>query len=54
MAVGYGKKKTKVAVVVSYEQYRMGENRKIGVLEGRARYRVGKNFRISDEELLSL
>jgi prevent-host-death family protein len=53
VAVGYGKRKTKLAVIVPYEQYRKTAKRKIGVLDGRVRCRIKKDFRMSDEELLS-
>ena len=53
VAVGYGKRKTKLAVIVPYEQYKKAASRKIGILDGRARCRIHKDFKISDEELLS-
>lgn len=53
VAVGYGKRKTKLAVIVPYEQYRKNNGRKIGILEKHARCRIHKDFRISDEALLS-
>ena len=53
VAVGYGKRKTKLAVIVPYEQYKKDAGRKLGILEGHARCRIHKNFRISDEEMLS-
>jgi prevent-host-death family protein len=52
VAVGYGKRKTKVAVIVSYEQYKRGAERRLGVMEGRASYTVRKDFKMSDEEIL--
>ncbi len=54
VAIGYGKKKKKVAVMISYEQYIKPAKRKLGVLEQRAEYTVSNDFEISDEELLSL
>lgn len=53
VAIGYGKRKTKLAVIVPYEQYRKTAKRKIGILDGRVRCRIRKDFRMSDEELLS-
>ena len=53
VAVGYGKRKTKVAVIVPYDQYEATAKRRLGVMEDRATYSVRKDFKISDEELLS-
>ena len=53
VAIGYGKRKTKLAVIVPYEQYRKTAKRRIGILDGRVRCRIKKDFRMSDEELLS-
>ena len=54
VAVGRGRQKTKVAVIVPYAQYRAAAKpRTLGVLEGHARYHVNKDFKISDEEFLS-
>lgn len=53
VAVGYGKKKTKVAVIVPYDQYQKGV-RRLGVMEKRASYRVDGDFKVIDAELLGL
>jgi len=54
VAVGRGRARKKVAVIVSYEQYiRETAPRRLGVLEERAEYRTSKDFKISDEEMLS-
>ncbi len=52
IAVGFGKAKRKVAVLVSYSQYRKSTGRKLGLLANRASCSIHKNFSISDEELL--
>lgn len=55
VVVGRGKARTKVAVIMSYSEYMKGvAPRKLGVLEGRAEYHTKKDFKISDEEFLSL
>jgi prevent-host-death family protein len=54
VAIGRGRKKDKVAVILSYSQYRdSAEPRRLGVLEGRARYVTSRDFKISDEEFVS-
>jgi prevent-host-death family protein len=54
VAIGRGRKKNKVAIILPYSQYRDAvEPRKLGVLEGRARYGTSADFKISDEEFVS-
>ncbi len=52
IAVGFGKSKRKVAVLVSYCQYRKSTGRKLGLLANRASCRIHPDFAVSDEELL--
>lgn len=52
IAVGYGKKKTKVAVLVPYDQYEASATRRLGVMEERATYKIHEDFEMSDDELL--
>ena len=53
VAVAYGKRKTKVAVIVPYAQYEATATRRLGVLEDHAAYSVNRDFTMTDEELLS-
>ena len=53
VAVGYGKRKTRVAVIIPYDEYEATAARRLGVMEDRATYKVKKGFSISDDELLS-
>lgn len=53
IAIGYGKQKRKVAVIVPYEEYATRAARRLGVMEGHATYTTRGDFNISDEELLS-
>jgi prevent-host-death family protein len=53
VAVSFGRRKKKLAVILPYDRYKQTARRKIGLLEGRARCRIRKGFGISDEELLS-
>ena len=50
--ISYGRKKEKVAALVPYPQLEPVKPRLIGLLHGQAECRIGKDFSISDEELL--
>ena len=52
VAVGFGKSKRKVAVLMPYQQYRKTAGRRLGLLEGRATCRLLADFRVSDEDVL--
>ncbi len=52
VAVGFGKSKRKVAVLVSYRQHCQSAVRKLGLLKGQASYRVHGDFALSDEDML--
>jgi prevent-host-death family protein len=51
--VSYGKKKEKVAVIVPYAEYQPKGQRKLGLLQGKARFEIRGTFKMSDEELLA-
>ncbi len=52
IAISYGRKKERVAVMVPYKKYQQKKKRTLGVMEGKATYKVRKGFKISAEELL--
>jgi antitoxin (DNA-binding transcriptional repressor) of toxin-antitoxin stability system len=52
VAVGFGKSKRKIAVLMPYRQYRKSGGRRLGILEGRATCRVLADFSMSDEDVL--
>lgn len=52
IAVGYGKKRKKVAVIVPYDGYQPRGQRNLGPLQGKAQYEVHGGFK-SDEDLLA-
>jgi antitoxin (DNA-binding transcriptional repressor) of toxin-antitoxin stability system len=52
IAVGYGKKRKKVAVIVPYDGYQPRGQRKLGPLLGKAQFEVLGGFK-SDEDLLA-
>jgi len=53
IAVGYGKKRKKVAIIVPYEEKTPEGKRRLGLLQGKARFKVRAGFKMSDEELLA-
>lgn len=48
-----GKGHKKVGVIIPFEKYEK-KKRKIGILENKASYKIIGDFKISDEELISL
>ncbi len=54
VAISYGKKKEKIAVLVPYAKYAGKSTRTIGILEKKASYRISDDFSISEEEFLDL
>jgi antitoxin (DNA-binding transcriptional repressor) of toxin-antitoxin stability system len=53
IAIGYGKKQKKVAVIVPYKEDQQSGQRKLGPLQGKAKFKTLEAFKMSDEELLS-
>jgi prevent-host-death family protein len=53
IAITYGKKRTKLAVLVPYDQYVRSAKRRIGVLQGKASYDMRDDFKITDESFLT-
>lgn len=53
IAINYGRKKKKVAVIIPYSEYSGGKKRAIGIKEGHSSYKIKNNFKITDEELLN-
>jgi len=52
IAIGYGKQKRKVAVIVPYDEFQPRENRKLGPLQDKAYFEMQNGFKMADEELL--
>lgn len=50
--VSYGRKKSKIAVILPYDKYEKETVRKLGLLEGKANYRITPHFKMTDNELL--
>lgn len=54
VVISYGKKKEKIAVLVPFASYADKPQRTLGLLAGKASFSVAEDFKISDDELLSL
>lgn len=54
VVISYGKKKEKIAVLVPFASYAGKPQRILGLLAGKASFSVAEDFKISDDELLSL
>ena len=54
IVISYGKKKEKIAVLVPFDRYEGKPQRIIGLLAGKASFSTSADFKISDDELLSL
>ncbi len=54
IVISQGKKKEKVAILLPYKKYHSQKgDRKLGPLEGKAKYQLTSDFTLTDEELLS-
>lgn len=54
VAISFGKKKEKIAVLIPYSKYIKKSSRKLGLLEHKASFRTKSDFKISDEEFFNL
>lgn len=54
IAISYGKRKEKIAVLIPYTKYAKKSNRKIGILEKKASFKISKDFKITDEDFFNL
>ena len=52
IAVEYGRRRERVAVIVPVEQYTPKTSRSIGVLQGKARCVIHEDFELADERFL--
>lgn len=53
VAIVYGKSKETVAVIISYEQWKKNQKRRLGTLEGKMSVEFAKDFSMTDEELIN-
>lgn len=54
VVISYGKKKEKIAVLVPYNRYASKPQRILGLLAGKATFSTAADFKVSDDEFLSL
>lgn len=54
VVISYGKKKEKIAVLVPFANYKGKPQRILGLLTGKASFAITDDFKITDDELLSL
>ncbi len=54
VAISFGKKKEKIAVLVPYSKYMKKVSRKIGLLEKKASFTLSSDFKVSDETFFNL
>ena len=54
VVISYGKKKEKIAVLVPYDRYEGKPQRILGLLADKATFSISGDFKINDDELLSL
>jgi prevent-host-death family protein len=52
ITISFGKKRKRVAVLIPYDHYSRKSERKLGLLKGRGRCVIRKDFKLTDEELL--
>jgi len=51
--ISYGKKRKKVAALLPYDHYTPKQDRKLGILKDRGVCVIHKDFKLTDEEMLS-
>jgi antitoxin (DNA-binding transcriptional repressor) of toxin-antitoxin stability system len=54
VVISFGKKKEKIAVLVPYDRYEGKTQRILGLLADKATFSIAADFKINDDELLSL
>ena len=52
IVISYGRKKTKVAVIIPFSQYVKGSGVKLGLLSNKARCEFADDFEMTIEELI--
>lgn len=46
--------KENFAVIIPYKKYKVKKDRQLGLLKGKASYKLKDNFKITEEELLTI
>ena len=50
--ISYGRKREKVAALIPYRRAAAAKRRPLGLLRGKARCRIARDFSVTDEQLL--
>ncbi len=53
IAVSYGKKHETIGVFMPFSKYYSQKPRKLGILNGKASFKIGTNFKMTEEEFLN-
>jgi antitoxin (DNA-binding transcriptional repressor) of toxin-antitoxin stability system len=53
VAISFGKKKEKIAVLVPYSKYIKKTTRKLGLLENKASFLITPDFKMTDSDFLN-
>ena len=53
IVISYGKMRKKVAVLLPYEHYAPKQNRRLGLLKNRGPCVIHKDFKLTEQEMLS-
>ncbi len=54
IVVGSEKGRGDFAIIIPYKKYKAKKERALGILKGKASYKLTGDFKITDEEMLSL
>lgn len=54
IAISFGKKKEKLAVLVPYEKYMRKTRRQLGLLEKKGNFKIGTDFKVSENAFFDL
>jgi antitoxin (DNA-binding transcriptional repressor) of toxin-antitoxin stability system len=53
VAISFGKKKEKIAVLIPYSKYKKSHKRKLGILENKASFNIKNDYKITEDEFLT-
>ncbi len=53
IAISYGRRKEKIAVIIPYTTYSKNTTRNLGILEKKAAFKVSDDFKMTDNEFLN-
>jgi prevent-host-death family protein len=50
--VSFGKKRVNIAALIPFKNYKKSKKRKIGLYDGKVKYSISENFKMTTEEFL--